>query len=116
MTYSPENLTSIPQTSGVYLFKDQDKVNVYIGKAVNLKKRISSYFRSAKELDKPQKIASSTRYIDLIEVKSEFEALLLEASLIKKFKPKYNVILRDGKSYIYILITREIFILIPLMK
>ncbi|OGG00768.1 hypothetical protein A3D78_04000 [Candidatus Gottesmanbacteria bacterium RIFCSPHIGHO2_02_FULL_39_14] len=109
MNYSPHKLSALPQTSGVYLFKDMDKSIIYIGKAVNLKKRISSYFRRNIINGKLEIIASTTRYINTIEVRSEFEALLLEARLIKKHKPKYNIILRNGKSYIYILITNEAF-------
>src|SRR3989338_3869779 len=107
MIYSPQTLSRIPQTPGVYKFKDIDEKIIYIGKAVNLKNRVSSYFNSGLFLEKNKKIALYTRKIEIIQVRSEFEALLLEARLIKKCKPRYNVITRDGRSYIYILITGD---------
>ena len=109
MIYSPQTLSRIPQTPGVYKFKDIDEKIIYIGKAVNLKNRVSSYFNSGLFLEKNKKIALYTRKIEIIQVRSEFEALLLEARLIKKCKPRYNVITRDGRSYIYILITLDDF-------
>jgi len=87
---------SLPEKSGVYIFKDKKGRILYIGKATNLRRRVSSY---------GQKFQS----VDHILVESEFEALLLEASLIKKHQPKYNTRLKDDKSPLYIKITKETF-------
>lgn len=110
MQFTPQSLNNLPESSGVYLFKDKNGSILYIGKAKNLKKRVSSYFRN--KIDFNPKIASLIKHIEtisIIEVESEFEALLLEAKLIRKLRPKYNIVWKDDKHYIYIKITTEKF-------
>lgn len=110
MIYSKNNLNSIPEFSGIYIFRSQINQVIYIGKAINLRKRIKSYFFNKKNLD--PKTASLVKQIDKIEitvVQSEFETLLLEAELIRLNLPKYNIIWKDDKHYIYIRITKEDF-------
>jgi excinuclease ABC subunit C len=103
-----EVLKNIPLSSGVYLMKDAGDKVLYVGKAIALRKRVQSYFRkSKKDLSKTDHLVAAIRKIDWILTTSEAEALLLEASLIKKYHPKYNVELRDDKSYPSILITKE---------
>lgn len=110
MNYTPKNIFRIPQFVGVYLFKNKKKQVIYIGKTINLKKRVSSYFQKNWSLDqKTKSLVSNISTIKIIPVKSELEALFLEAKLINLCKPKYNVIWRDDKKYIYIRITKEIY-------
>lgn len=104
-----EIINRIPLTSGVYLMKNEADKVIYIGKAVSLRKRVQSYFRKRVHGDKTDLLVADVRDIDYIETASEAEALILEASLIKQYKPKYNVELRDDKSYPYIEITGEEF-------
>jgi excinuclease ABC subunit C len=92
---------SLPEKSGVYIFKDAENSVIYVGKAINLKRRVKSYFKPLGDLG--QKVAS----IKHIVVESEIEALVLESFLIKKYKPKYNHLLKDDKSYLYINFTDE---------
>lgn len=100
----------IPLTSGVYLMKDAKGKVIYVGKAVSLRKRVQSYFRKrGTGQSKTDMLVAAVRGIDYIETDSEAEALILEASLIKKFNPKYNVELRDDKSYPLIEVTGEEF-------
>ena len=106
-----EKLNDAPDIPGVYLMKDKSGSVIYIGKAVSLKRRISSYFRprsSANPL-----LAENIEDFDIIPAASEAEALILENSLIKKYRPKYNVDLKDGKSYPLVKITAEKFIFAP---
>ncbi len=100
------NFKKIPNTSGVYLFLDSTKKAIYIGKAVNLRHRLSGYFQG-KITNKTAQIIKNANKIKLIPTASEFAALLLEAKLIKKHQPKYNVSLKDDKHYLYIKITKE---------
>jgi excinuclease ABC subunit C len=105
-----QKLKSIPLTSGVYLMKDHAGKVIYAGKAVSLRKRVQSYFTHSPNIHpKTRLLVCEAADIDCIETSSEAEALLLEAGLIKKYKPKYNVELRDDKSYPYIEITDEPF-------
>ncbi len=107
MEISKENFLKLPQTPGVYLFYDKKKV-IYVGKAINLKNRLSSYFQ-INLLLKTKNMVESSDSLKYIKVNSEIEALLLEAELIKKYKPKYNIVLKDDKSPLYIVITKEEF-------
>lgn len=101
---------SLPEVSGVYQFYSRDKKILYIGKAKNVRKRVSSYFLQTKDKDtKTQSLVSQIVFIRYIQVLSEYEALLLEARLIRRYTPKYNVIWKDDKHYIYIKITKEEF-------
>jgi len=104
-----EKIASLPLTSGVYLMKDVNGGVLYVGKAVSLKKRVQSYFRKSPHHTKTDFLVSEIRDISCIETTSEAEALILEASLIKKYQPKYNVDLRDDKSYPFIEISGEEF-------
>ena len=101
-----EKPKNIPENAGVYLFKDKKGTVIYVGKAKNLKNRVSSYFSNSL-LPKTAQMIQNANSISFINVSSEFEALLLEANLIKKYKPKYNIALKDDKSPLYIGITNE---------
>lgn len=103
---SPENL---PNKPGVYIMKDKDENIIYIGKAKNLIKRVQSYFR--KNLDRPKTkiLMDHFNSLEYIITNSEKEALILEANLIKKHKPTYNIRLKDDKRYPYVKITNEKF-------
>ncbi len=99
-------LLSLPTKPGVYIYKDAGNNVIYVGKAKDLKKRVSSYF-SNKPLDaKTIKLVSEVNSLDFILTGSEIEAFLLESTLIKKHKPFYNIKLMDDKSYPYIAITK----------
>lgn len=103
------DLLNLPESPGCYLFKDKKEKIIYIGKAKNIKKRVSSYFKK-KDLDpKTQALVSNISSLDFFITKNELEALLLENNLIKKHKPKYNLSLKDSKEYSYILLTKEDF-------
>ena len=95
------NLKSLPKSSGIYKFFSQDKI-IYIGKAKNLKKRVSSYFGASFKDRKTQKIKQLTDRIETFSTSTEAEALLLEQSLIKENLPRFNILLRDDKTYPYI--------------
>ena len=96
----------MPETPGVYQFRDEAGEILYVGKAKNLKNRLNSYF-SNRLLPKTAQMVGSASEIFYIKVTSEFEAFLLEANLIKKYKPKYNSELKDDKSPLYIGITKD---------
>ncbi len=105
-----EKLSNLPDKPGVYLFKSKDGKVLYIGKATILRNRVRSYFQKSRPLD-PRLQVLVTRVGDLewIVTDSDVEALILEANLIKKHKPRYNINLKDDKSYPYIRITAEDF-------
>jgi len=100
------NVHLFPQLPGVYLFKDKDGKVIYIGKAKFLKKRVSSYFQKRHDDWKVQSLLSEHASVDYIVVKSEMEALLLEAQMICDYKPKFNVLLKSGQPFVYILFTQ----------
>lgn len=102
-----EKIKNIPKSSGVYIFKDNEEKIIYIGKAKNLRKRISTYFIRQKNDWKIQELIKEHTFIEHIITKTETEAFLLEAQLIKKFQPKYNVLLKSGNPFVYIVITNE---------
>ena len=102
-------LNKIPETSGVYLFKNGKGEIIYIGKAVNLKNRVRSYFQKKLLILKTKELVKNTASFEIIKTESEFEALLLEAKLINKFRPKYNSLSKDDKHPLYIEISREKF-------
>jgi len=106
----------LPLTSGVYLFKDLEGRIIYIGKAVSLRKRVESYFRRQTQSLKTDLLVEHIHQIDYLLTHSEAEALLLEASLIKEHQPKYNIELKDGKTYPYIQITQEEFPLVSVVR
>lgn len=101
-----DSVKTLPTIPGVYLFRSKAGDVVYVGKAKNLKNRVLSYFSQKLELKTAHMVESATS-ISYIPVESEFEALLLEAKLVKKYRPKYNIELRDDKSPLYIGITKE---------
>lgn len=101
-----EELKKLPNTPGVYLHKNSLGEIIYVGKAVNLKRRVSSYFSSSKKQDpKVRAMVSNIKEFEYINCVSELEALVLESNLIKEYMPKYNVLMKDDKSYPYIDIT-----------
>ena len=97
-----EELKKLPKDPGVYLMKDKEDNIIYVGKAVNLKNRVSSYFRKTNKTDRIIKMVSQIDHFEYIVVSNEAEALILECNLIKKNRPKYNVLLKDDKTYPYI--------------
>ncbi|MBN1445600.1 MAG: excinuclease ABC subunit UvrC [Candidatus Omnitrophica bacterium] len=103
----PEKLGDTPDIPGVYLMKDRKGSVIYIGKAVSLKRRIASYFRPSGSAN--PSLAENIADFDIIPAASEAEALILENSLIKKHRPKYNVDMKDDKSYPLVKITAEKF-------
>ena len=103
---SPDNL---PNKPGVYIMRDASDTIIYIGKAKNLIKRVKSYFREKLDRPKTQILMSHFDSLEYIITNSEKEALILEATLIKKYRPRYNVQLKDDKRYPYVKITDEKF-------
>lgn len=101
-------IQKLPDNPGVYLMKDGKGAILYIGKAKNLKKRVRSYFVGGKDI-KTATLIRKVRTIDYIITETEYEALLLENNLIKQYEPKYNINLKDGKTYPVIRITAEEF-------
>ncbi len=100
--------SNLPLTPGVYIMKDKNDEIIYIGKAKALKNRVSTYFSSQdKHLPKVRKMVSRVCDFDYILTDTEFEALVLECSLIKQHSPKYNILLKDDKGYNYIKVTNE---------
>ena len=97
-----------PKTSGVYLWRNAENTIIYVGKAKSLKARLASYFNGAKDI-KTQLLISHASSLEYIQTKNEYEALLLENTLIKKHSPKYNISLKDGKTYPMLKITKEAF-------
>ena len=102
-------LKLIPEKAGVYRYYDKNETLLYVGKAKNLKKRVSSYFNKKQEHGKTKVLVSKIHDIKYVIVPTEIDALLLENNLIKKHQPKYNVALKDGKTYPWICIKNEPF-------
>ena len=102
-----QTLKCLPDSAGCYLYYDKDGTVIYVGKAKNLKKRIKSYFRKTVDRLKTKILVSHIEHLEYILTDSEAEALILESQLIKKYKPKYNILLKDDKKYPYFLITDE---------
>jgi excinuclease ABC subunit C len=100
-------LSNTPQQPGIYQMLGEDGGVLYVGKAKNLKKRLTSYFSAAQKDPKTLALVKHIKGIDITIARSENEALILECNLIKKLKPRYNILFRDDKSYPYILITDE---------
>lgn len=101
-----ENLKKLPDSPGVYIHKDKLGQVIYVGKAISLKNRVRQYFRLSKTADpKVRALAANIEEFEYITCATEMEALILECSLIKKYTPKYNVLLRDDKTYPYIKVT-----------
>ena len=105
-----DKLKELPNLPGVYIMRDKDDEIIYVGKAISLKKRVRQYFDNNK--NKGAKVLAMVSHIDHFEyiiVENEVEALVLESNLIKKNRPRYNIVLRDDKQYPYIKITNEKF-------
>ncbi|MGL2859176.1 GIY-YIG nuclease family protein, partial [Helicobacter pylori] len=117
------SLKNLPNSSGVYQYFDKNRQLLYIGKAKNLKKRIKSYFSIHNNEITPnprvslriQMMVKQIAFLETILVENEQDALILENSLIKQFKPKYNILLRDDKTYPYIYMDFSIDFPIPLI-
>ena len=99
-----KKLSNLPKKPGVYLHKDQDGAVLYVGKAVNLRNRVSSYFKKDAGTGsvRIQNMIAKIADLDFVVVDNELESLVLENNLIKQYRPKYNVLLRDDKNYLFI--------------
>lgn len=102
-----EKANSLPLTPGVYIMKDKNETIIYVGKSRKLKNRVSQYFQNGKKNYKTEKMVQAVEGFEYILCKTEIESLVLENTLIKKHSPKYNIRLKDAKSYPYIKITDE---------
>jgi excinuclease ABC subunit C len=100
-----DKLSSLPEKPGVYIYRDKNGTVIYIGKAKILRNRVRSYFNEGKKDIKTEQLAGKIEDIDFIVTNNELEAFILENTLIKEHKPKYNILLKDDKSYPYIMIT-----------
>ena len=102
----PNKVTQLPQTPGVYLMKDSHNTVIYVGKAKSLKDRVKSYFRTTQNVSTKTKVMVSKIFdIETILTRTEKEALILEINLIKKYRPRYNVLFRDDKYYPYLMLS-----------
>ncbi|MDO5606925.1 MAG: excinuclease ABC subunit UvrC [Capnocytophaga sp.] len=102
-------LQTLPDSPGIYKYFDKTDSIIYIGKAVNLKKRVSSYFTKTHDSGKTRMLVKKIVRIEYIVVETESDALLLENNLIKKYQPRYNILLKDDKSYPWICVKKEPF-------
>ena len=102
-------LKTIPNKPGVYQYYDKEGKLLYVGKAKNLKKRVSSYFTKQHDIGKTRVLVKKIVSIKHIVVETETDALLLENNLIKKYQPRYNIMLKDDKTYPWICIKKERF-------
>ena len=102
MDIKMDKVKRLPNDAGVYIMKDKDENVIYVGKAKNLKKRVSQYFLRKQDHIKVRNMVSNVRDFDFFVVNDEVEALALENNLIKKYKPYYNILLKDSKTYAYI--------------
>lgn len=108
--YSADDVKNFPRKPGVYRFYNKHAAIIYVGKAKNLKSRVSSYFSDLSGHNrKTHKMVSEIAHIEFTIVNTEFDALLLENSLIKEYQPKYNILLKDDKSFPYITVVKEHF-------
>ena len=109
IAYLKNIVLNMPEKPGTYQFYDNEKTIIYVGKAKNLKKRVSSYFHKEVDRFKTKVLVSKIYDISYSVVNTEEDALLIENQLIKQYKPKYNVLLKDGKTYPSICVTNEYF-------
>ena len=100
-------LKNLTKESGVYKMLDKSGNVIYVGKAKNLKNRVSSYFKQSSQDEKTQLLQKNIHDFSITLTKTETQALLLENDLIKQYKPKYNILLKDSKSYPYIYISND---------
>ena len=98
---------NLPEKPGCYQYLDEQGTVIYVGKAKNLKRRVSSYFLKENQTDKTRMLVSRISDLKYIVVETEWDAFLLENNLIKRYKPRYNILLKDDKTYPSICITRE---------
>ena len=109
-THIQNIIRELPDSPGVYQYYDKEGKILYVGKAKNLKKRVSSYFRRDESLiGKVRILVQKIADIQIVVVETELDALLLENNLIKKYQPRYNVMLKDDKTYPWICIKKEAF-------
>ena len=113
-----EKALSLPLAPGVYIMRDKTDKVIYVGKAKKLKNRVSQYFQdTASHTPKTRLMVSKIDHFDVIVAASEFEALVLECSLIKRYLPKYNILLKDDKGYPYLrLDRREVYPVITMVS
>ena len=102
----PNFAKDLPKKSGIFIFYNKEKKPLYVGKALLLNKRVSSYFSKDHSL-KTKSLVSKIFYIDYVVTKNETDSFLLENNFIKNLKPKYNILLRDDKSFPWILIKKK---------
>ncbi len=106
----------LPESPGIYLFKDENQKIIYIGKAINLKNRVKNHFDDKNDDLRHKNLIFLVKKVDFQVVSSELEALLLEARLIKQYRPKYNSLLKDDKRYLYVGVSKEKFPKIYLLR
>jgi len=104
----PDKINSLPEQSGVYIFKDAAGKDIYVGKAKNIRDRVEGHYRNINDI-KEQKMLAAAADLEYIITDSEQEALILEAELVKKRQPKYNILLKDDKKFPWIKITNETY-------
>ncbi|MDO8507642.1 MAG: excinuclease ABC subunit UvrC [bacterium] len=111
-----KTVQKLPTTPGVYIYRNAGGKIIYIGKAINLRARVRSYFQDSPQEPKTQKLVRNIATLEHMKTGSEIEALILEAELIKRYKPRFNIIWRDDKNYIYIKITNEDYPQVSLVR
>ena len=105
-----DQVASLPDSPGVYRYYNKEDVLIYVGKAKSLKKRVSSYFNKQSQYNrKTEKLVSEIHRLEFTLANTEFDALLLENNLIKQNQPKYNILLKDDKTFPYLCILKERF-------
>ena len=108
-TFAQNSLTHVPSLPGVYIYLDSDNRPIYVGKAKNLKKRVSTYFSKPPKYHKVQLIQEKSSFFEIIVTSTEHEAFLLENKLIKKHQPILNILLKDDKSFPYVSLSQHAF-------
>src|SRR6187402_2343281 len=110
MTDKKDQVNALPDSPGIYRFYNSENTLIYVGKAKSLKKRVSSYFNKQSQYNrKTEKLVSEIFNIEFTLTNSEFDALLLENNFIKQYQPRYNILLKDDKTFPYICILKEPF-------
>ncbi|MDE6802247.1 MAG: GIY-YIG nuclease family protein, partial [Muribaculaceae bacterium] len=104
-----DKIAILPDTPGVYMYFDAEGTVIYVGKAKNLKRRVSSYFNRTHDVLRTNLLVRAIADMKYIVVPTEQDALNLENSMIKEYKPRYNVLLKDDKSYPWICVTKEMY-------
>lgn len=102
-----QQIKSLPTQPGIYIYRNRVGKVIYVGKAINLKNRVNSYFKGTNKDPKTEQLVKNIDHLEYIICGSEIEALLLESEFIKRYRPKYNIDWKDDKNYVYIKITRE---------